>query len=181
MGGEGEDWPFAFEAEQTLSLDSTGLSFRLAVTNTDTRSAPIGLGWHPYFPRRPGEVLTFAAGGAWLNGPDLLPTCATDAREWDFGAGRRIGEAEIDNDFYSWDGRAILHADRGARVQLKADPLFGLLRLYTPPGTDFYAVEPVSHRADVINAADAGGGGMAIAAPGETLSGAMTIGAEGGG
>ncbi len=174
-GMDGEDWPFAFEAEQAISLEPTGMSLRLTVTNTDARPAPIGLGWHPYFPRRQGERLTFAAGGAWLNGPDLLPTQATDAPEWRFSAGRRIGEAAIDNDFHGWDGRAILEADGGSPVRLKADRLFDVLRIYTPPGADFYAVEPVSHRADVISDASAAGRGMAILAPGESLSGAMAI------
>ena len=33
-------------------------------------------------------------------------------------------------------------------------PLFGHLIVYTPPGEDFFCVEPVSHMTDAINRMD---------------------------
>ena len=172
------DWPFAFDAEQEIALTDAGMSLRLTVTNTGEAAAPVGLGWHPYFPRRPGETLAFAADGVWLNGPDLLPLRRTDTPDWRFSPGRRLGETTIDNDFPGWDGRAILDADAGPRLRLSADPLFGVLRIYTPGGAPYYAVEPVSQRADAINAAGADRDRMSVLAPGERLSGAMAIGLE---
>jgi aldose 1-epimerase len=43
------DWPFAFSCEQRISLGAEVLRLEMSITNTDTRSQPAGLGWHPYF------------------------------------------------------------------------------------------------------------------------------------
>ncbi|MBU6194830.1 MAG: aldose 1-epimerase, partial [Burkholderiales bacterium] len=63
------DWPFAFEARQTLTLEVADapalasaaqrphamLHWLIEVRNTDPRIQPVGLGWHPYFVRRLGS------------------------------------------------------------------------------------------------------------------------------
>jgi aldose 1-epimerase len=166
------DWPFEFDAHQRYVLRPEGLVVSLSVTNTSSADAPVGLGLHPLFPRRPRATLAFKAYGAWRNGADMLPAERVSGGEWDHGGGRAIGAADLDNDFFGWDGRAAMAAP-GLRVLLAASSVFSALRVFTPAGRDFFAVEPVSHCADAINR-----GGLAILAPGATLAGTMTLGAE---
>jgi len=169
------DWPFAFDADQWLALDPEGLTIRLSVTNTGAADAPTGLGYHPWFHRRPGETLTFQSGGVWLNGPDLLPTARAPGLAAAFATGRRLDGQTFDNDVFGWDGVARLDAPEGPALRLTADPVLGLLRLYTPADGEAYAVEPVSHRADAINATDLADGAMAVLWPGESLAGDIAI------
>ncbi|MGH6957102.1 MAG: aldose 1-epimerase [Caulobacteraceae bacterium] len=171
-GAAAAEWPFGFDARQLFELDDDGLTASLRVENVGRCDAPAGIGLHAFFPRRPGERLAFASAGAWMNGPDLIPAHPTAGDAWDFAAGRALGETDIDNDFVGWRGVFRLWAPGGGETVVRADPVFGVLRCYAPRGRDFLAVEPVSHRANAINApgeADA----MTRLAPGETLAGSV--------
>jgi aldose 1-epimerase len=173
--GEAADWPFAFRARQRLSLGPDGLTVGLSMVNVGEIDAPAGIGLHPYFPRRPGEQLAFRAEGAWRNGPDLLPASRVSGGCWDYAAGRRLEAEPLDNDFFGWDGAVRLSADAGPRLVMRASPAFGVLRLFAPAGADFFAVEPVSHRANAINHP---GAAMSVLAPGETLEGEVLFAVE---
>ena len=67
-------WPFAFDASQAIQLRPGGMALTLAITNQSQQPAPAGLGWHPWFPKRPGSRIHFGATGRWEMGPDKLPT-----------------------------------------------------------------------------------------------------------
>ena len=45
-------WPFPFEAAQHFSLTPESLVATMSITNTGEIAQPVGLGWHPYFPKR---------------------------------------------------------------------------------------------------------------------------------
>lgn len=170
-GNEAGDWPFAFDARQRFALDPEGLTVSLELTNASHEAAPAGFGLHPFFVRRPGEVLTFAARGAWTNGPDMLPAERVCGGGWDHAAGQAVGGAALDNDFFGWDGQARMTAPDKPTVRLTAGPPFAMLRVFAPEGADFLAVEPVTHMADAINRPDEADGAMRVLAPGETLRG----------
>lgn len=167
----GEDWPFAFDARQVFSLGAAGLTVAMSVTNSGETDAPAGIGLHPFFVRRPGQRLAFNSQGAWTNGPDMLPAERLSVRPWRYAAGRMLDDTALDNDFVGWDGKALMTANEGPDIVLRASAAFGCLRVYTPPDADFFAVEPVSHRADAINHPRQAEGAMATLKPGETLSG----------
>ncbi|MDE2305846.1 MAG: aldose 1-epimerase [Gammaproteobacteria bacterium] len=176
-GDDALDWPFAFDVREVIELSADGLSIALEATNRECFAAPLGLGLHPLFPRRPGQSLEFSAAGYWRNGADQLPCDAVeDAR----GGDRRlpIGEASIDNDFYGWSGEADLIEIDGFRVRLRADAGLPVLRVFVPPGRDFIGIEPVGHIADAINRPGLVSGRMAIVAAGAAIGGAATIGVE---
>lgn len=177
-GNDATAWPFAFRALQRLSLGAEGLTVTLSATNTDTRPAPAGLGLHPFFPRRAGERLRLVAGGGWLNGPDMLPAERVAGGHFDFAAGRPVGEAALDNDLFGWDGAARMTAPGGLSVGLAASAAFKGVRVYVPDGRDFFAVEPVTHRADAIHHPDEADGAMTVLAPGESLQGEVQFLAE---
>ena len=53
---------------------------------------------------------------------------------------------------------------------MTADPLLQFLVVFTPPGEDFFCVEPVSNCTDAFNQPAEGDGGARILAPGESLT-----------
>lgn len=171
-------WPFAFAAEQHFSLTPDTLRVELMLTNRHSHAAPAGLGLHPYFPRAGTPNLQFNATRIWLNDAAMLPArCITVPPEWDHTAGQRIGSAQLDNCYHGWDGRAYIRWEAdGHGLVVEADPLFGHLIVYTPPGQDFFCLEPVSHMTDAINRMDTvAGHGLRVLGPGETLRGGMTF------
>ncbi len=178
IGTSARRWPFAFAAEQRLVLTPDALHVELMVRNLHGGPAPAGLGLHPHFPRRDAPRLTFRADAVWLNGPDMLPEQRVAIPpEWDHATGRPIGDASLDNCFTGWDGEArITHASSTPALTLTANPIFRHLVVYTPPGRDYFCVEPVSHMSDAINRmGDASDNGLRILAPGEMLRGEVSF------
>jgi aldose 1-epimerase len=171
--GEHSDWPFAFDAEQKISLGMGGLRVDLSVINADESAAPLGLGLHPLFPRRGNERLIFGAEGAWRNGSDMLPASRVSGGVWEHAAGQSIDAQVLDNDFFGWNGTARIEADCSDPIRISASPIFSSLRVFTPANKDFFAVEPVSHSTDALNR-DGAAEALRVQ-PGARLSGSMTI------
>jgi len=168
------DWPFAFEALQSYGLNARGLTVRMTVTNLEPAPAPAGLGFHAFFRRRLGETLAFRSKGAWLNA-DMLPSTPATGEAWNHADGRALGPDEIDNDFFGWGGLARMTAPSGSSIRMRASRTFGVVRLYTPVGQTFYAVEPVTHTANAINRPDLDNQAMTVLAPGASLRGDIEI------
>ena len=165
-------WPFAFDCSQTFRLRAGAVEMTLAMTNQSGLPAPAGLGWHPYFVKRPGARIAFGATGRWEMGEDKLPTHRTPSP----GLQADCGTLDVDHCFDGWDGTVHLD-DPVLRVRVQS----GLSRVvvFTRPDRAFVAVEPVSHvnnaLALVAAGADAGALGLRTLAPGETLVAQMRI------
>lgn len=172
-GDEALGWPFAYRAEQAFDLDPDGLALTLTLTNEDDRPMPAGLGLHPFFPKRPGACLQFAAEGVYRSGADSLPVESTPVpAEWDYRELRDLGEPRLDNCFRGWNGMArIVYSQEKIGLCIQADPLFGHLVVYVPEGRNFFAVEPVSHVNNAVNRPDLIDHGLKVLQPGETLRG----------
>lgn len=165
-------WPFAYDASQTLQLLDGAIELTLSITNQSPTSAPVGLGWHPYFVKRPHSHLRFEASGRWEMGHDKLPTqhCPNSGLDTD------CASLDVDHCFDGWTGVAHLRDDT-LEVRISA-PLRHLV-VYTHPTRDFVAVEPVSHvnnawalhaQGHAIEAL-----GLRVLAPGESFSTRMRI------
>lgn len=169
--GQGaSDWPFAFELEHALRLDEKGVEMSLVLRNTDTRSMPAGLGWHPYFARHDGCIVQFATQSVWLNDEQNLPAeLVSVPAEWDFRQPQRLHEPGLDNCFVGWDGQASIHwPGQGIAVTMTSELRY--LVVFTPPAEmGFFAVEPVSHTNNALGMRDPMANGMRILAPGEVM------------
>jgi aldose 1-epimerase len=140
----GPDWPFAFDALQTLRLTGDTLEMTLRVTNQSGGDAPVGLGWHPYFVKRPGSLLQFAASGRWNMGHDKLPT----TRSASTGLDTACAALDIDHCFDGWAGTAHL---QDAQLNIRLTSSVQRLVVYTQPNQDSIAIEPVSHVNNAMN------------------------------
>ncbi|HYF43059.1 MAG TPA: aldose 1-epimerase [Ramlibacter sp.] len=165
-------WPFAFDASQTFRVRPGALELTLSVTNQSGQPAPAGLGWHPYFVKRPGSRVRFDATGRWEMGSDKLPTALAPSR----GLDAPCEELDVDHCFQGWSGVAELH-DPQLRVRVTSSLRW--LVVFTNASRSFIAIEPVSHvnnaLARVAAGADARELGLATLQPGESMSAQMTL------
>ena len=166
------DWPFAFDTSQTLRLRGNTLELTLALTNQSPAPAPVGLGWHPFFIKRPDSRISFQATGRWDMGPDKLPT----VRRPNPGLDTDCAALDVDHCFDGWSGIVDLR-DNVLRITVRSD--LRRLVVFTHPSRDTIAVEPVSHVNNAINrvaaGADADALGLRTLQPGETLTAQMSI------
>lgn len=165
-------WPFAFDCSQTLRLAAGALELTLSLTNQSDRPAPSGLGWHPYFVKRPRSRIAFAAGGRWEMGPDKLPTVRKESR----GLDADCGSLDVDHCYDGWDGVAHL---RDEKMHVRIASSLSRLVVFTNGTRDFIAIEPVSHVNNAVNLHAAGQPaealGLVILKPGESMTAQMSI------
>ncbi len=165
-------WPFAFDCSHTHRLTPQGLEMTLALTNQSDQNAPAGLGWHPYFCKRPRSRIAFQASGRWEMGPDKLPTQRKPAR----GVDADSADLDVDHCYDGWDGMVHLR-DEALHVRVRS-PLSRLV-VFTNDTRDFVAIEPVSHVNNAVHLYAAGASaqdlGLRVLAPGESMMSQMSI------
>ena len=162
------DWPFAFEATQYVTLTPQAMHVEMIVTNLADVAQPIGLGWHPYFPKRARSRLHIECGERWDSDAAGLPV-------------RKVAQPGIDSDvihldfdhcFDGWRGAARI---RDERFSLQLTSSMQRLVIYTPQTQDYFCVEPVSHVSNAIHMADPLAHGLVSVAPGESVRGWMQL------
>jgi aldose 1-epimerase len=161
-------WPFDFEARQHFELDTQGLRLRMSVRNTDARVQPLGLGWHPYFSKRPGSWLRARVAQRWEPDETLLPVRRVAQAPID-GA---VAQMDYDNVFEGWDGVALA-GDGHFSVRLTSDQPY--LIVFARPEREHFCVEPVSHLNNAIQQADPLAHGLRAVAPGQAIEGWMHL------
>ncbi|WP_085906881.1 aldose 1-epimerase [Kiloniella majae] len=146
-------WPFDFHAVQTFSLRGTDLTQEISVTNTSNRPTPIGLGMHPYFPKRKNTRLKANVPNVWMTEPTCLPTKLVKCPEhWDLRESPSVEALECDNQFEPWDGKAQIYwPEDNIKVDLSASTNLNRLIVYAPKDEDYFCVEPTSHITDALN------------------------------
>jgi aldose 1-epimerase len=149
------------------------------VKNTGPEAMPVGIGFHPFFPKTPCTKLRVPLGGLWLLRPDGIPHGHGPVPpEWNFGTLRELGDVVLDHCFSGWNRTARVEwPKRGLAVSMTGTEPFGHVVIYTPPGQDFFCVEPVSNANDAFNMAARGVAdtGTVVLAPGEGLEGTIRL------
>lgn len=165
------EWPFAFRAEQAFSLDATGLTVELKLTNLADMPAPGGIGWHPYFlagldcEAQTDATLEYPLDV--LNVPNGQPPTARTSTAISASTGYTLH-------FTDWSNAHIRRPD-GLSLILEADPVLSHLAVHRMER--YLCLEPVSMAAGVLGAPeeDRIGLGLRTLAPGETLSGHIRL------
>jgi aldose 1-epimerase len=94
------NWPFAFEAEQTIAITNNAVTLAIRTTNLDTQPMPVGLGFHPFFPIDKTTTLQSDWSGVWEMGEDKLPTkLVPPPADADFAKARGVFDWKVDNCF----------------------------------------------------------------------------------
>ncbi len=145
---------------------------------------PLGLGFHPYFPRRPGTRLLAPCAAMWRTDDEVMPTALETGDAVDrLRAGMDLDEAAFDNNFVGWERVARIDwpADASGprrHLVMEADPELDFFVLYNPPGLDHFCAEPVSQCTDWLNLMPRYGRGSlggANLAPGQAVAGQFSL------
>lgn len=161
-------WPFAFETRQRFVLTPDALELQLSATNLHTQPQPVGLGWHPYFPKRSRSRLHIEIAERWDSDASGLPT-------------RKVAQPGIDGDvahlafdhcFEGWRGAARI---RDEKLSLRLTSSLPYLVVFTPEVKPYYCVEPVSHVSNAIHMADPTAHGLHALAPQARLDAWMKL------
>ena len=161
-------WPFAFELLQRFVLTPDALELHLAFSNRAAHTQPVGLGWHPYFPKRPHSRLHIELTDRWENDASGLPT----RRVPQPGIDGDVSHLGFDNCFEGWRGAARLRDDK---LSMKLSSSLPYLVVYTPAHSPYYCVEPVSHVSNAIHMADPAAHGLRALAAGATFDAWMKL------
>jgi aldose 1-epimerase len=162
------DWPFAFAARQSFALAPDALTARLQLINRDPREQPLGLGWHPYFVRRPRSRLHVEADARWETDSTKLPT----RKVVQHGIDSDVAHLDYDHAFDGFRGAARI---RDERFSLRLESSLERLVVYTPTDRDWFCVEPVSHVPNAVHMADPAAHGLVAVAPGAGLEASLRL------
>ncbi|EGJ10854.1 aldose 1-epimerase [Rubrivivax benzoatilyticus] len=152
-------WPFAFEVRQRFVLEPDALKVSLELRNTGAEPQPVGLGWHPYFPKRARSRLHAEVAQRWDSDPSGLPTRAVPQP----GIDADVAHLSFDHCFDGWRGPARI---RDEKLSLRLTSSMSRLVVYTPPTKPYFCVEPVSHVSNAVHMADPLAHGLVDVAPG---------------
>jgi aldose 1-epimerase len=162
------DWPFAFEAQQYFSLTPESLVVQMVITSRAEIAQPVGLGWHPYFPKRTRSRLHIECSDRWDADAAQLPVRKVAQP----GIDSDVSHLDFDNGFEGWRGPARIR-DEKFSLQLRSSLPY--LVVYTPQDKDYFCVEPVSHVGNAIHMADPAAHGLRTLLPGESFEASMTL------
>lgn len=171
------EWPWSYRAGQVFTLTDGGLELTLSLTNLSHETMPAGLGWHPYFPRQDAQI-TLPVTGIWHSDENMIPSeLSAPCEGSDLNEKRSVDSLVLDNAFTLAPARARIEwPQRGLAVDMVSDRIFSHVVVFTPPGQDYFCIEPVSHVPDAVNSPHAASvTGLVSLAPGETLSGSIRL------
>jgi aldose 1-epimerase len=146
-------WPFAFEVRQRFVLTGESLEVHLTFTNLAAQPQPVGLGWHPYFPKRHRSRLHIELSERWDSDASGLPT----RRVPQTGIDADVSHLAFDNCFEGWKGPARI---RDEKLSLRLTSSLPYLVVFTPDTKAYYCVEPVSHVSNAIHMSDPAAHGL---------------------
>jgi aldose 1-epimerase len=161
-------WPFDFDVRQRVLLTPAALELELDFVNTSGATQPVGLGWHPYFPKRPRSRIHAEVSARWETDVQQLPT----RRVAQPGLDGDVAHLAFDHGFEGWQGAARI---RDEKLSLRLSSSLPHLVVYTPQDKDYFCVEPVSHVANAIHMADPAAHGLVALAPGQRLAASMRL------
>ena len=176
-------YPFTLDVEVDYHLDESGLTVTTRARNIGEQTAPYGAGQHPYLQIGtdridPGELRLDA--DIYIPTDDRgLPTgtAKVAGSEYDFRAGRRIGDQDVDLTFTGLhrdgDGRAWvrLTGPDGRRISVWVDEKYPFVEIYTShtqPAPHFrtgLGVEPMTCAPNAFRS----GNGLIRLSPGESV------------
>lgn len=172
------DWPWRYQAQQSIAVAGDALHLTLAVENLASTSMPCGLGFHPFLPAAGVARLRFEAAHVWDGNAGAFPRERVDIpAPLDFRAGARVaGRPGTDHCFDGWPGRATIGYEAPARsVLLDGCEATRFLIVYIPAGADYFCLEPVTHAVNAMNLPDATQSGLWTLEPRATREISMTI------
>ena len=140
----------------------------MSITNTGDLAQPVGLGWHPYFPKRARSRMHVELSERWESDATQLPI----SKHAQPGIDGDVAHLNFDNCFQGWRGPARI---RDEKFSLQLSSSLNYLVVYTPQDKDYFCVEPVSHVSNAIHMADPAAHGLRTLQAGESFEASMVL------
>jgi aldose 1-epimerase len=144
------------------------MTVHLVFSNLADHPQPVGLGWHPYFPKRQRSRLHVELSDRWESDATGLPT----RRVPQPGIDADVSHLAFDHCFEGWRGAARI---RDEKLSLKLTSSLPYLVVFTPETRDYFCVEPVSHVSNALHMADPLAHGLRSVPAGERIDAWMKL------
>ena len=168
-------WPWAYQAEQIISLEDDILTFEISLKNISEEPFPAGIGLHPFFANALSAQVEFEANSIWQCDDRLIPTTSmVTTHETGFLTLQPIAGRRLDNCFSDWSGKArISWPEFDHNIEIQAGPIFSNVVTYIQPENSFFCLEPVSHINNALNLGEHSD--VAVLKPNAVLSGSISF------
>jgi aldose 1-epimerase len=188
----GEDPGYPFSLELTVSYKVSTMpkgtgrgELIFSVRNCDTKDAPVGFGWHPYF-RLPDcgmeDLRISIPCRSYVEVEEnlvptgrILPVEKCPGGLYNFRNSKIIASGEYDTAFPLDSGALSASATISSstlKLTMTAGGAFSYFQLFTPPDRTAVALEPISNVTDAFNRKDFG---MRVLEPGKRIGGKVTL------
>lgn len=171
-----QGWPWPYRAAQVVTVDERGMTVTLSVENAGAGAMPVGLGFHPYFPRMASTRVVLPVETAWPPvQAEKFPTSGGQPVPVELDL-RRPSPVPLglDQGFGGWSRSAeIAWPDRSLALAITGEGPLDHVIVYTPEHRDYFCIEPVTHAIDAANMAEnqgVEGTGHAMLAAGAEMS-----------
>ena len=136
-----DDFPYSFEASQSVELTEDGLTMTLSLNNNGDKAMPVGLALHPFFPKHPTTLLKFDAESFWTPPGDASSGINDTPPHFDFSAAKPLPPDGLDHSFMERSSD-ITVMDEGLCIMIKTDAPH--LHVFAPENADFFCLEPIT-------------------------------------
>ena len=184
-------YPFSLNIRVTYELNATGLSCTFKVENVGDRTAPVGIGFHPYFTVGTNiidEAEAQIPGTGFLEFNERLVPTGTiypvSDTPWDYRRFRPIARQRFNHCYVNLERNtqgiataALRHIPSNRTITITMDSAFSAVVIYTGDAIAdapraALAIEPMTCASDAFNHPE---WGLTRLAPGATFSGCWTV------
>lgn len=146
---ESKGFPFTYFLSVTYTLFEDSLNIRITVKNTDTRSFPFTLGWHPYFNSTDlkNSFLSFKSDEKIKFDKNLITKNVKEQKTPEIF---KIEDQQLDDCFILKDNEVSFKTPT-YKIDITADSEDNFLQLYTPKDKSIIAIEPMTGVSDTFN------------------------------
>ncbi len=142
-------FPFMFEIYITYILTKKQISLSVQIKNTDTKSYPFTLGWHPYFisDNLSKSSLSFKSDKKITFDENLITKEIVYSKSPEIF---KIEDKQLD-DCFILNANNIGFTTPSYQIEITTDLEDNYLQMYTPPGFSLIAIEPMTGISNSFN------------------------------
>ena len=165
------DWPWAYEAQQAISVMDNTFRMELSLINKSHAVMPAGIGFHPYFPDLEHASLVFDSDAVWMADEEVLPTeRMSPPGSYDLSKTKPLKSANLDHCYEGVGSAHITWSNSPLKLTIISSDNLSRAAVYTAHSDNCFCFEPISHTHNAINMDDSEAEGLVFLQPGESLS-----------
>lgn len=142
-------FPYSYKILLKYTFSETNLKLSFSVKNTDSKTFPFTLGWHPYFTsdNLQDSILKFDASEKLIIGDRNITTGIKKLKDFN---SLQIENKKLD-DCWALDSNKIEFITPKYKLSIKSSKNNNFIQAYTPPRLNTIAIEPTTGVSDSFN------------------------------